>query len=74
MANRRSKRLLVAVGDVEQEDTDFENALCREIPDVAPPWLCDEIRGLRCFIICNTLCTFALTEWLELTDLIKQNY
>lgn len=73
MANTSSERLLVAVGDVEQEDTDFESALCLEIPDVAPPWLCDEIRGLKCFIVCNMLCTFALTEWLELTDL-KQNY
>lgn len=73
MANSRSERLLVAVGDVGPEDTDFESALRPEIPDVAPLWLRDEICGLRCFIICNTLCTFALTEWLELTDL-KQNY
>jgi len=73
MANRRSERLLVAVGDVQQEDNDFESALRPEIPDADPPWLRDEICGLQCFIICNTLCTFALTEWLELTDL-KQNY
>lgn len=72
-ANRRSEKLLVAVGGVEQEDTDFESALCPEIPDVAPPCLRNEIHGLRCFMMCNTLCTFALTEWLELTDL-KKNY
>lgn len=63
----------MAVGDVEQEDTDFESVLCPEIPAAAPPCLRDEIYGLRCFIMCNTLCTFALTEWLELTDL-KKNY
>lgn len=72
-ANRRSERLPVAAGDAEQEHTDFESALRLEIPDVPPPRLCEETRGLRCFIICITLCTFAPTEWLELTDL-KQNY
>lgn len=72
MAKRRSERLPVTVDDAEQEGTGFERAVCPEIPDVAPSCLCDVIRGQRCFIICNTLCTFALTEWLELTDL-KQN-
>lgn len=71
-ANRRSEKLLAAVGVVEQEDTDFESALCPEIPAVAPACLCNEIHGLQCFIVCNTLCTFALTEWLELTDLKKE--
>lgn len=73
-ANRRSEKLLVAVGDdVEQEHTDFESALCPEIPAVAPACLRNETHGLRCFMTCNKLCTFALTEWLELTDL-KKNY
>lgn len=45
----------MAVRDAEQEDTDSERAVCPEIPEVAPPWLRDEVHGLRCFIMCNTL-------------------
>lgn len=66
--NRKSESLLVTADD---EDTDFERVVCPEIPDLFRICLCDEIRGLRCFIICNTLCKFALREWLELTDLKK---
>lgn len=39
VAKRRSERLPVAAGDVQQEHMDFESALGLEIPDVPPPRL-----------------------------------
>lgn len=55
--------------DVEQEDTDLHAIVRLEILCSAASGHRDKTHGLRCFIICKTLCTFALTEWLELADL-----